>query len=496
MSSPTYYTRLTDHGSAALNDAITGGGGITLSQLALGDANGTSYDPDGSEAALRNELHRVAITSITQDVQNPAWLVIEAIVPPDVGGWWIREAGVFDTQGNMFAIAKYPETYKAILSDGTASTLTIQIVLQITNTDAIQLVVNPLDGYATQGWVVSTYPWATKAEAADETVERKVIDPKRLHETLAEVMPPRDHTHQMDQVVGLIAALNAKSGGDHTHRYAQLEDKPTTLDELGVLDVYTKAQVDQLIADLISAAPGALNTLDELANALGDNPNFATDILNAVGAKLDANKVSAFSLTVLALTSSSAWREKLGLGSLATKSTSYVKGLVGSAVPPGTVAHYDGTSAPNGWLIRNGAAVSRATYSDLFNVIGTRHGNGNGSTTFNLPDDRGRVDRGLDLGKGLDPGRVIGSQQGDAIRNITGELWGYHIDSYVGLNAYGGEGIENGALTFTNRSTSRIAQSASHNNQSRGIKLDASRQVPTAHENRMVNTAYLPIIKY
>ncbi len=314
MTNPTYYTRLTDQGSAALNDAITGGGGIKLSELALGDAGGASYDPDGSESVLRNEVHRIAIASITQDVQNPAWLVIEAIIPPDVGGWWIREAGVFDEDGNMFAIAKYPETYKAQLSDGTASTLTIQIVLQITNSDAIQLVVNPLDGYATQGWVVSAYPWATGAEAKDASVEKKVVDPKRLHEVLAG--PVAD-------IAALTAGLATKSNVHHSHAYAELEDKPTTAEELGLLNVYTKTQVDRLIADLIGAAPGALDTFEEIAAAMGGNENLAADVINLVSGKLDADKISDFSLLLLALTTSSAWREKLGLGSAATRSEDF-----------------------------------------------------------------------------------------------------------------------------------------------------------------------------
>ncbi len=329
MSDPLFYTRLTDVGSAALNAAITGGQGITISELALGDANGTTYDPDGTETELKNEVYRTAITSITPDPQNPAWLIIEAIVPPNAGGWWVREAGVFDENGKMFAIAKYPEAYKAKLEDGSAATLTIQIVLQVTNTDSIQLVVNPLDGYATKGWVVSAYPWASGAEAKDASVEKMVVDPRRLHETLAAVAAPKVHNHQIEDVSGLAEALATKSGGDHTHTYAELEDKPTTMAELGLVDTYTKTEVDQRIANLVASAPGALNTLDELAAALGDNPNFATEILNAVGSKLDAAKVSAFSLTALALTTSSAWRNKLGLGSLATKSEEYIAQIVG-----------------------------------------------------------------------------------------------------------------------------------------------------------------------
>lgn len=72
---------------------------------------------------------------------------------------------------------------------------------------------------------------------------------------------------------------------------------------------------------------------------------------------------------------------------------------------------------PAGWLIENGAAVSRTTYATLFAVIGVMYGAGDGVTTFNLPDARGEFDRGLDLGRGVDPGRVQGSWQADEIKN-------------------------------------------------------------------------------
>ncbi|MGG9999751.1 phage tail protein [Pseudovibrio ascidiaceicola] len=393
MSEPLFYTRLTDVGAAALNAAITGGQGITLSELALGDANGAAYDPDGTETVLQNEVYRTPITSITPDPENPAWLVIEAIVPPNAGGWWVREAGVFADNGNMFAIAKYPEAYKAKLEDGSAATLTIQIVLQVTNTDSIQLVVNPLDGYATQGWVVSAYPWATSAEAKDASHEEKLIDPKRLHEVLAEKTASKQHSHQIADVMDLQAALVKKSDEDHTHTYADLKDKPTTLDEVGLLDVYTKVQVDELIAALINAAPGALNTLDELAEALGDNPNFATDILNAVGSKLNASAVSSFSLAALALTTSSAWRSKLGLGSAATKSESYFAHAgnfaqfaedagIGGALPDAIYQHSISGNSTAGYSTSSYNATTFNTTKRNENNVLTRTGN-----TFNAQED-------------------------------------------------------------------------------------------------------------
>ena len=91
-------------------------------------------------------------------------------------------------------------------------------------------------------------------------------------------------------------------------------------------------------------------------------------------------------------------------------------------IPSGAVMYFAGQTAPTGWLKANGAAVSRTTYAALFAAIGTTYGAGDGRSTFNLPDLRGEFIRGWDDGRGVDTGRVFGSAQGDAIRNITGQF--------------------------------------------------------------------------
>jgi hypothetical protein len=92
-----------------------------------------------------------------------------------------------------------------------------------------------------------------------------------------------------------------------------------------------------------------------------------------------------------------------------------------AAVPPGIGFYYYGDVAglPFGALVQDGSAVSRVTYAALFAVVGTRFGAGDGSTTFNLPDARGLFVRALDLGRGIDIGRVLGSYQADQVGSHT-----------------------------------------------------------------------------
>lgn len=90
---------------------------------------------------------------------------------------------------------------------------------------------------------------------------------------------------------------------------------------------------------------------------------------------------------------------------------------VNVGVPTGAIAYFAHTTVPYGWLKANGAAVSRTVYANLFALIGTNYGAGDGRTTFNLPDLRGEFIRSWDDGRTVDNGRVIGSWQADEFRS-------------------------------------------------------------------------------
>jgi phage-related tail fiber protein len=111
----------------------------------------------------------------------------------------------------------------------------------------------------------------------------------------------------------------------------------------------------------------------------------------------------------------------------------------------GCVVYFPLSSPPDGYLKANGAAISRSTYSDLFAVIGTTFGSGDGSTTFNLPDLRGEFVRCWDDGKGTDSGRSLGTSQSDAFR-----LHEHGIRLQFGNNASSSYPPPNAAYLFVN----------------------------------------------
>jgi phage-related tail fiber protein len=113
--------------------------------------------------------------------------------------------------------------------------------------------------------------------------------------------------------------------------------------------------------------------------------------------------------------------------------------------PAGKIAPFAMAAVPKGWLRCNGQAVSRATYAVLFAAIGTTHGVGDGATTFNVPEMRGEGLRGLDEGRGVDAGRVLGSFQADAIQGHWHKVGVDSDDDFNGFTEDGaGPGYEAG----------------------------------------------------
>lgn len=208
---------------------------------------------------------------------------------------------------------------------------------------------------------------------------------------------------------------------------------PTPAQTVNNTQIATTEFVKTAIAALVGSAPAALDTLQELAAALGDDPNFSATILAKIAEKADAN----------------------AFASLQTF-------LIGLPLP------YPKTTVPTGCLALRGQSISQSTYPVLYNLYGGT-----------LPDLRGEFIRGWDNGRGIDSGRGILSAQGDAIRNITG--FGQCFTAEVGYNTGGG------AISITTQLSSGRAAGMG----GIGLKLDfdASRVVPTANENRPRNIA-------
>ena len=181
-----------------------------------------------------------------------------------------------------------------------------------------------------------------------------------------------------------------------------------------------------------------------------------------------------------------------------------------SGVRPGTVMHFAASTPPPGWLVCNGAAVSRSTYAALFLAVGTTYGAGDGSTTFNLPDLRGEFLRGWDAGRGVDSGRGIGTGQSHsfAAHQHTGATYGAGLHAHSVWGDASGSG-PNGQVSSLNGGNYPIAGDARAGGWIRtnggGVQLISDDGTHThtyitdntgGDETRPRNVAMLPCIKF
>ncbi|MFK3792298.1 phage tail protein [Pseudomonas piscis] len=654
-SNSQFFATLTAVGEAKQANATALGIPWTFKEMAVGDANGSDPVPNKTQTKLINEWRRAPVNQVRTDPANPNVIITEQVIPPDVGGHWIREIGLFDADGDLVAVANCAPTFKPLLAQGTGKTQIIRMNFIVSNTAQIVLKIDPSVVLATRQYVDDSLATALPANKAAGTYRQVTIDKRGV----------------------VLSGTN-----------------PTTVAGYGITDAFTKpettAAIQEAVAKLVASSPAALDTLKELADALGNDPNFSTTMTNALAGKAakattlagygitDAMKKFAGGIEAQAVPSSNnldsisssglnsfhastanrppgstygtvlhisydqptgnwtqfavatgdnrawfrgcvngalqAWQEiwssgslnpgnlqqKLGFtpvqqgtghgqGSNAVKigwssdqsprlkltvdntdlghfwtsadlnpadyikkgqilgpgeSPKFMSAAIGSiggtsgdssglevrgnnnsaavisfhrpgnfgahlgldtdnqlkfggwsvgAVAhtilhtgncdlAGAVVHFPFSSPPAGFLRANGAAVSRSAYPGLFARIGTGYGAGDGSTTFNLPDWRGVFVRGLDEGRGLDPGRTINSFQSD-------QLQGHAHGAPAGASGFtvyapGGGGAAAGAGISIAPQTS-------------GVVPDGVSGTPrVGAETRPANIAFLACIKY
>ena len=148
-----YFAILTNQGAARLANAAALGTKLNLTQMAVGDANGTLPTPDPAQTKLINQKRIAPLNLLTVDPANTSQIIVEQIIPENEGGFWIREIGLFDDDGILIAVANCPETYKPELQEGSGRTQTIRMILIVSSTSAITLKIDPSVVLATRQYV-------------------------------------------------------------------------------------------------------------------------------------------------------------------------------------------------------------------------------------------------------------------------------------------------------------------------------------------------------
>ncbi len=327
--STKFYTLLTDIGAAKLASAAALGVPLKITHMAVGDGGGTLPTPDAKQTALVNEKRRAALNMLYIDPQNSSQIIAEQVIPENEGGWWIREVGLFDESGALIAVGNCPESYKPQLAEGSGRTQTVRMVLITSSTDNITLKIDPAVVLATRKYV------------DDKALELKVYVDDLMAKHLAAPDPHSQYAPKESPTFTGTPKAPTPAAGNNTTQLATtafvqaaltalINGAPATLDTLKEIavainndpkfsttinnalalkaplsspaltgtptaptaaqsvnntQIATTAFVKSAIAGMVGSAPAALDTLNELAAALGNDPNFATTMLNALAGK-------------------------------------------------------------------------------------------------------------------------------------------------------------------------------------------------------------------
>ncbi|EBJ7916865.1 phage tail protein [Salmonella enterica] len=465
-----YYAILTNQGAARLANATMLGSKLNLTQMAVGDANGVLPTPDPAQTKLINQKRIAPLNLLSVDPNNQSQIIAEQIIPENEGGFWIREIGLYDDEGVLIAVANCPETYKPQLQEGSGRTQTIRMILVVTNTEAITLKIDPSVVLATRKYVddkISEHEQSRRHPDASLTVkgftqlssainsesETLAATPKAVkaaYDLANGKYTAQNATTTQKGIVQLSSATNStsetlaatpksvKAVMDETNKKAPLNSPaltgtpttPTAPQGTNSTQIASTAFVMAAIAALVDSSPDALNTLNELATALGNDPNFATTMTNALAGKqpkdatltalaelaTSADKLPYFTgadrAALTALTSVG----RAILGKTSTQGVLDYLGLgEGSALPVGVPVPWPSATPPTGWLKCNGAAFSSEDYPKLAQAYPANK----------LPDLRGEFIRGWDDGRGLDAGRALLSLQDDSFEAHRHESFFY-----------------------------------------------------------------------
>lgn len=492
-----YLALLTNIGAAKLAKATALGTKVEITQLAVGDGNGVLPTPNPAQTALVHELRRAPLNMLTVDPANASQIIAEQVIPEDVGGWWIREIGLFDKDGDMVAIANCAETYKPQLQEGSGRVQVIRVILIVSSTEAVTLKIDPAVVLATRQYVDSqlraheqsrNHPDASTTEKGFVQLSSSVTsDSESQAATSKAVKIAMDNANARlakernlaDLPNPALARQNLQLGDSSTKNTGTTANTVAAGDDARITGAMQKSQNGADIPDVAKFLQNLqLERFVQLSNATRINsPNgkLYLWINNAAWGVYDDESAKNIPLDV----------NCGGTGSTTASGAQDNLGISSGIFPIGMPFFWPSSSSPaeifpefsgQVFLKWNGASFSATEYPKLAKVI----------PGLRLTEARGEFPRIWDDGRGVDSGRTLLSAQGDAIRNITGVLRGgsYKTDSIS-------DG-DTGPFSVQSRGVITGLYDSGGANGYTYIdhKFEAGSVVPTASENRPRNIAF------
>ena len=164
-----YFAILTDYGTRAIAHALSQGQPLQLTQFAVGDGNGQAVTPTASETALVHQTHIAPVSAVSLDPRNNKQVIVELTIPENVGGFYIREMGVFDSQNKLIAYANCPESFKPTESSGSGKVQVLRMILKVESSSAVTLSIDNSVIFVTRQQMTPKTITATTQNGFDES---------------------------------------------------------------------------------------------------------------------------------------------------------------------------------------------------------------------------------------------------------------------------------------------------------------------------------------
>lgn len=164
-----YFAILTDYGTHAFAHALSQGQPVPLTQFAVGDGNGQPVTPTASATALVHQTHIAPVSAVSLDPRNNKQVIVELTIPENVGGFYIREMGVFDSQNKLIAYANCPESFKPTESSGSGKVQVLRMILKVESSSAVTLSIDNSVIFVTRQQMTPKTITATTQNGFDES---------------------------------------------------------------------------------------------------------------------------------------------------------------------------------------------------------------------------------------------------------------------------------------------------------------------------------------
>ncbi len=445
-----YYTLLTNAGIAYETACKAAGVPIKLAQISVGDGNGAVYNPDASAKALKREVWRGPLNALFQDEKNANWLMAEVTIPSDVGGWYVREAGLWTDTGILYAIVKYPESYKPVLAtSGSGKEFYIRSIFETSNASIVTLLIDDTVVKATRAWVMDYLKQGTysKAEIEAMIAQSSALPVGSMVAFPVDKVPVgfleidgsvKSASAYPDLAKFLGAAFNKGDEGAGNFRLPESRgeflrggDHGRGVDAGRVVGSYQSDAVQNVtgnfgrvvpVGDAIKDASGPFQPGDATGSvATGSNATLRHITFDLSRSARTAAETRPRNLAVLWCIK--AWNAPINQGNIDIAALVSELDALKSAVPVGSIVPFPKAAVPPGYLELDGSVQSIAAYPDLARYLGTTFNTGSEAAGFfRLPESRGEFLRGWDHGRGIDAGRDIGTAQKGSLQTVDSTI--------------------------------------------------------------------------